>query len=167
MDSGQIKNFLGNVACLKYSDLKKIDNLDQALNAVPYIFVLYEYRPNYGHWTCLLKTKGKNGKPVVEFFDPYGIKPDHQRKGFSNKIKNKYGMNYPLVADLLLNSKYSIEYNNHKLQSYSPDIQTCGRWCMMRCVFDDLNIDQFKNLFSSKKFSKDQLVTLGNMVMMS
>lgn len=166
MDSGQIKEFLGDVACLKYSDLVNIEDLDQALDAVPFIFVLYEYKPNYGHWTCILKTKGKNGKPVIEFFDPYGVKPDRQRKGLSDKIKNQYGMKYPLVAKLLKESKFPIEYNNHKLQKYDPEIQTCGRWCMMRCVFNNYHIDEFKDLFTNKKFSRDRLVTISNMAMM-
>lgn len=166
MNSEQIKDFLkGDVACLTYSDLKNIESIDDALEAVKYIFVLYEYKPNYGHWTCILKTKGPNGKPAVEFFDPYGIKPDHQIKGFSQKIKNEYGMNYPLVVKLLKESKYPIEYNNYKLQKYDPNIQTCGRWCMMRCLFDDLDVNKFKDLFTNKKISKDELVTIGNMMM--
>lgn len=164
MSNEDIKSFLGKkVATLSYNQLGEIDNLDKALNAVPFLFVLYEYKPNYGHWTCILRSINKQGAPCIEFFDSYGSKPDSQLGGFSPEIRNEYGMSFPLVAKLLLESKYPIEYNNHKLQKHNSKIQTCGRWGMLRCMFHDMHIDEFAKMFQNKKkYSPDQLVTLAH-----
>lgn len=152
MSETDIRKLMGakKVKIVAYNELPRIKNLDTLLKN-KYLFVLYEYKPNYGHWTCLLKTVNKEGKDCIEFFDSYGAKPDRQLNGQPQSLKNKYGYDYPRVVELLLKSKYPIEYNNYKLQKYSEKVQTCGRWCMMRCLMDSMSIDTFVKEYKAAK----------------
>ena len=53
-------------------ELRHIDDLDELLTKdIDYCIVLYEDRPNRGHWTALSKYDG-----IYEHFDSYGNKPD-------------------------------------------------------------------------------------------
>lgn len=157
----QIRDFFrGDCLILRYSELKDIHSLDDILDLIPRLFLLYEYKDNYGHWVVIFKTINKKGQHCIEFFDSYGMKPDFQLKGFNKEIRNIYGMEYPYILKLLHDSKYPIEYNNHKLQKKSDKITTCGRWCIIRSFLDQLPIDKFANLFKkNKKISNDKLIT--------
>ena len=155
INENDIKNVFGSdCLILRYSELKGIKNLDKQLAKTPCIFILYNYTPDYGHWTLLFKQESN-----VEFFDSYGTLPDSQQKKWPQKLKNRYGMSHPEVVRLLLTSKYPIEYNNHKLQSDNTDIKTCGRWCMLRALTSQVGIDEFADGFKYKRLSPDGLVT--------
>ncbi|MFM7983790.1 MAG: hypothetical protein ACKPKO_31145 [Candidatus Fonsibacter sp.] len=57
---------------IRYSELKRIDDLDELLaKDLDYCIVLYEDRPNKGHWSALSRYSG-----IYEHFDSYGNKPD-------------------------------------------------------------------------------------------
>ncbi|MFM7985153.1 MAG: hypothetical protein ACKPKO_38125, partial [Candidatus Fonsibacter sp.] len=68
-----IGTILGSDATIKiYSELKHIDDLDELLTKdLDYCIILYEDRPNRGHWTALSRYNG-----IYEHFDSYGNKPD-------------------------------------------------------------------------------------------
>ena len=152
------KLFGNDMLIVSYDKLKKIKSLDDLFKHRKYLCILYQYKPNYGHWVLILKTINKQNKPVIEFFDPYGDKPDSQLKHFSTKIRDVYGMRYPQLANLMIESSYPLEYNNHRLQKMDPKVQTCGRWCAFRAIFDDVPIDQFANMFQGKTKSPDEII---------
>lgn len=156
----QIKRNVPKSKCLYYKDLKKIKNIDKLLARTPYIFILYQYKPTYGHWCLLilLKPTGKTKKRVLEFFDPYGGKPDSSLRDFPEKIRNRYDMEFPLVAKLMSESKHPLAYNQFPLQKHSPGVTTCGRWCILRCKYDDESVEQFAKHFRKKGISKDEIV---------
>ena len=159
------KIFKTKCKIVNYKSLPTKNNnyLNKLFNrGVKYIFILYEYKINYGHWTVILETKSTSGGKTAEFFDPYGAKPDSYLMEFTTTIKNKYGMEYPKVVNMLLeysesHKNKSIEYNNYPLQSKAKGINTCGRWCVLRCFLSIFDIDQFYNLFKNKK-NKDYVV---------
>ena len=81
-----IKNILGNdCLIIKYKELHNFNDLDKLMKNKKFIVILYEYKKNYGHWTCLLK-QGR----TIEFFDPYGTEPDMEIMNFTNYIRNKF-----------------------------------------------------------------------------
>ena len=62
---------------IRYSELRHMDDLDDLLTKdMDYCIVLYEDRPNKGHWTALSKYTG-----IYEHFDSYGNRPDKSLEG--------------------------------------------------------------------------------------
>ena len=51
-------------------------------------------------------------------------------------------------------------FNQYKLQNENnKNIKTCGRWCIMRCLFDSVPVEKFAKGFLGQKESPDKLVT--------
>ena len=150
------KVFGDKCKCLLYKDLKGLINLDSWIEETPFTFVLYNYTPSYGHWTCLFKCPGG-----VEFFDSYGVKPDEMILDLPKKIVNNYGYEYPEILRLLKTSKRKKFYNQYELQNpKKKDIKTCGRWCILRCLFNKDTIEEFAEPFlEDKDQTPDELVT--------
>ncbi len=149
-----IRKALGRKAkIVSYRQLSRIKNIDKQLAKTPFIFVLYEYRKNYGHWVLILKTNGR-----VEFFDPYSSKPDAMLGEFTKNVRSRFGMNFPVLAKLLYESKYPIEFNDYKLQRRAEGVQTCGKWDIVRALFSAFNIDEFADVFVNKGKSPDRLI---------
>lgn len=143
-----------NVDIITYQELSKINDIDQLFNNVRNVVILFETRDNYGHWCLIFKTNWNS----IEFFDSYGFKPDAELKFIDSYFRLKNNMEYPHLTQLLLDSKYNIEYNNHRLQSKIGNINTCGRWVVCRIILSDLNSDEFYNIF--KKFKKKDEIVL-------
>ena len=145
---------------LTYNELTNYDTLDNLFDNKDVIYLLYESRKNFGHWCCLMKKDNGN----IEFFDSYGIFPDQELKWTNKTFREKNNMILPHLTALLYNCPYQIEYNNHKLQKQEPDVNTCGKWCLLRALSKDIcNIDKFASFFKNNKhFEPDELVVLIN-----
>jgi hypothetical protein len=98
------------------------DNLDCC-------FLLYEASLNNGHW-CLLSSYSDDGENVIEFFDPYGNKPDSELKWTPKSQRESIGIDEPFLTNLLKNHK--VIYNKKKYQGSGASIQDCGRHCLTR-----------------------------------
>jgi hypothetical protein len=98
--------------------------------------VLYEKTPLNGHWSLILRTKNNNGKPCIEFFDSYGMKPDECLKIMNKEYK-------PKLVKWLLKNGGNISYNPIQYQKNGP-IATCGRHCIMRWMARHLSQEQYK-----------------------
>lgn len=85
-----------------------------------------------GHWCCI-SIKGNN----VYFFDPLGLFPDEELKKIDTRYRVESGQVRREIALILLSLKrsgYNIHYNDIKFQRDSPEISTCGRYCV--CFFE-------------------------------
>ena len=82
-----------NIKILKYGQLRDFKNIDDAFNPYDAIALLYESKPNYGHWVLLLRHPKKK---TIEFFDSYGIFPDDQIKKIPNEINKMVGQGFIL-----------------------------------------------------------------------
>lgn len=140
----QINKSLPGVKVILYRDLKKYKKLPK----LP-IVILYEIRDGFGHWVTLLRS-GKNKE--IEHFDSYGYAPDKEMDFVPEKFKNEVYKNNKYLLRLLYKSKEPINYNQYNLQA-EPPISTCGRWVIVRNMFPELDIDQFKDMIY--KTSKD------------
>lgn len=151
--------FNHKVKVLSYKDIYNYNSIDSLLHPYNFVIILYEMTPGNGHWCLFFKRNNK----VCEFFDPYGIKIDDQIKWVDDFYKFQLGENYRYLSSLILYSKYNLEYNPYQFQKYSKNINTCGRWCILRYLFKKLSIDKFHKMIKSlsKKFklSFDNLVT--------
>lgn len=143
---------------ISYKELvENYKTLDDALGENGILILLYlTTSNNYGHWTAVFKRNNN----TIEFFDSYGNKVDDPLKYSDNDVKRYNKQRYPYLIELMLKSKYNIEYNDYKLQSKKKDINTCGRHVLVRITLKDLNINEYYNLlFKKKKYKPDYIVT--------
>lgn len=157
------KNFKKDI--IKYSEMEKYNTIDEMLpKNNTYKIILLEETYNSGHWVAILRYNN-----TIEYFNSYGLKPSVELDG-NSYLKNKQLNQDVKYLNILLNKelgKKNIIFNKIKFQKYDPNIATCGRWCVLRCLMFkkykmDLPqfikfIDDLKNHFN---LSSDQLVTL-------
>lgn len=153
-----IKAFDNKVKIVVYSDLPKYKNLDQLLDPYGRVVILYETNDiDNGHYTCLFRNK--NG---INYFDSYGMKIEKPLDYFGDGIKEKTGSNNNYLNKLLYQDKYKIYYNNHRLQTFGSGIATCGRWCIIRMFYPDIDENAFYKLF--KESSDESGISMDNIV---
>lgn len=129
----------GKATVMRYGDLQHFDSVDALLKPHGRVFILYESKPGYGHWTVLHRL----GPRDVELFDSYGLPIDDELKFIPQKYRKHSAQARAHLSQLLGHSPYRVHYNNHHLQAVKKGINTCGRWCVARCVNNDMDIDTF------------------------
>lgn len=154
-----IKLLDGKANIIIYPDLVKYDSIDQILGQYGACFLLFEAKPKYGHWVCLMK-RGN----IIEFFNPYGGYPDDSLDRIPMIFRKKTGQVIPLLSLLLLDSPYELEYNEFQFQKHNKNIRTCGRHSAVRLLLKDLNIYEYKTfldlLCRKMGLNYDELVTV-------
>lgn len=158
----QVYRLLGNRCNIfLYKELEEMKNLwelfmTKSKKIMPAI-ILYEFKPHYGHWVCLIPISDK----VIEFFDPIGMRVDEELKYVSKKFRNR-STYFPHLSWLIANSSINkIISNNTDLQRIASDVATCGRWCALRIItYLDYNwsLPFFIKCFDVS--NKDKIVTL-------
>jgi len=139
-----------------YSDLKTFNNIDDVLGKYKKCVILYQSGINYGHWTCIFKNKTPN---TIFFFDSYGIILDHENKNVSKNIRDALHIYKNYLSELILKTKYKIDYNQFQFQQYKTGYNTCGRWVCWRLKHSDKSTDEFYEDFKPFK-NKDCIITL-------
>ena len=167
LSDDDIRNYLDDqIKVIPYSDIQRYTNtrhgIYQLLEPFGRIVILYKTNgdgfQSSGHWCCLFRNRQRH---EIEFFDSYGMLPDDQLEQ-GDELKNFAGQNHYYLTRLLADASEKIIYNHFKLQRYAPNINTCGRWCLLRLLNGDLSLEEFKKLLDankSKGISYDQLVT--------
>jgi hypothetical protein len=151
LSNSEIEKALNNdVNIIKYSDIDKYKNIIDLFNGHKYVVILWDYQKEpsiFGHWTCLHYV----GDNVLSYFDSYGYKPEELRTYIPKFYKKQHypSINYlnKLLRNEMINNKRKIIYNHHKLQKLKTGIETCGHWCIYRCLRSDLDENQFYKLF--------------------
>ena len=105
---------------IRYSELRHIDDLDDLLTKeIDYCIILYEDRPDRGHWTALSRYNG-----IYEHFDSYGNKPDKPLEWVNLKMRRMLNQSTPYFTNLLKSKQYI--YSNVKYQDRDGYVNTCG-----------------------------------------
>lgn len=139
------------VKIISYLDLEKYDSINSLFGNHKYIVLLYTSdEGKVGHWVCLIR----HSKDKIELFDSYAYRPDNLLKFFK---KNGREM-YPLLSHLLLKSGVKdLIFSNTRLQRLRNDVGVCGRWCIVRILYD-LNglslADMIRDIKRNKHFPK-------------
>lgn len=159
-----ITRFLDDdVRIRKYSELSQCKTLDDILDGKSCSVILYMTNQNYGHWTALLRNPGGEDK-TYEVFDSYGIMPDEELKFIPEDVSTSLNggpiMSHIIKDDLETGKAKNVYYNKYRLQEHLNDINTCGRWCAVRCILRRFRIDEFCLLFIDQKLEPDEYVTL-------
>lgn len=158
LSDSQLLNLIdGKANLVLYPDLVKCNSLDEVLGDNEACILLFEAKPNYGHWTCLHRQGD-----LVEFFNPYGGYPDDSLEYIPLHFREVSNQLEPYLSMLMYNSPYKLSYNEHKFQHRGKDIKTCGRHCAMRLIYRDLNLPEYtqllKDLTDKTGLNTDELV---------
>ena len=154
-----INKLNGKTNIVMYPDLARVRKVEDIL-VNDSVVILYETRPNVGHWVCILKRED-----TIEFFDSYGIFPDKEKKYINKEYLKESGQENNNLIRLLLEAgkRYRIEYNNYRLQVKSGDVATCGRHVISRILLKNLSIEQFNKFmrgFKQYGLTPDDVATI-------
>jgi len=155
LSDDDIKRLLGSdIKITTYPDLEHTTNVDELFDSRGRAIIFFPQQSQQsGHWTCMIK-KGRK----IEFFDPYGEKPDAQKSGLSHRKLEQLHMDRPLLGTLLLDSPYPITFNKVQLQELNDDVQTCGRHCVCRLLYHKYNLQQYRDIIRRSNESPDEFV---------
>ncbi len=143
---------------ITYPQLYEYNDIDEVLYPHDCVVLLYETKPSYGHWVCLIKHTDK-GKPFIEFFDSYAMPVDEQLKYIDKNFRKQNNEDKPILTEMLLNSGYRIMYNDVPLQKTYEDVSSCGRHVAFRIVMRHIRLGKYIKLMTSSKYNPDMLVT--------
>ena len=134
-----------------YEDMYKITSISDIL---PKSLLLYQLA-DIGHFVCIFRNR-----EGINFFDPYGYKPDEELKMMPIERRDKMHHNFTYIIRLLLNQKLPVIYNEYKLQA--NDTATCGHCCTIRMLFSDMSNDDFAMSFKGIRDKDEKIVKLYN-----
>lgn len=150
-------------------DLFEVNTMGMRYHPVDNVLILYEMKPNSGHWCTLKRITGNAAHPVYSyhFLDPYGEIIDSQRNHVPVDFRMKSGQSTPLILKKLYNQMVGegrtgvldIHYNDKELQG--PKSSTCGRYAGLFMKYDttvENFAKQLKMMAKKKKMSVDDLV---------
>jgi len=133
--STDLRNYFGNDIenkIVKYNELK---NYRTILDLLPqnksFKIILIENEYNKGHWVLVLRYGN-----TIEWFNSYGDKPEATKR-VNGSLKNRLlGQTSDELKRLFKSapSKFKVIYNKRKFQKLKPDINTCGRWVILRIL---------------------------------
>lgn len=144
LSDADIRTILGqDCKIVEYCDLDKYKSMDDLLpNDTDYVIILIESQQNSGHW-CAITKRDK----VISTFDSYGVKLQDELNFISRTMNRMLGNTKQELENLIKSCADDVEviYNKTALQSQSPSVTSCGRWC---CSF----IQLFKLGYSLPEF---------------
>lgn len=155
LSDGDIRKILGSdIKIFTYPQLKQFRSIDSLFDDKGRCIVLFlTNSETSGHWCCLLR-KGDH----IEFFDPYGEAPDDVVDGLPKSRLEQLDMNSPYLTRLMKGSGIPVYYNTYPFQKERDGINTCGRWCVVRCFYAPYSLEQFKKVIDSSDMSGDDFV---------
>ena len=143
----------GQARIVIYGDICKFKSIDEMLEPYGVCFVLYEWKPHFGHWCVLIKHDD-----LIEFFDPYGKYVDMYLKMIPEPFRSESNQFVPALSNLLLECDYDLSYNEYQFQKMDENVRDCGRWCCVRAMLKEMSLKEFKRMFLNKE--GDDIVTI-------
>ena len=139
---------------IEYSEIYKINDINDLFGKNGICFILYLTKAQFGHWTVLFKQND-----CLSFFDSYGYQPDDEFSFIKPEMRVKYHQVLPHL--LMLMKDLKVEYNNYKLQKKNAN--TCGRHCVVRVWNRHLDCDKYVDIVFKpveNMYDPDQVVTI-------
>jgi len=151
-----IKKILGDdIKILTYPQLKNMRSIDECFDKQGRCILLFlTSSPTEGHWCCML-----NKKKGIEFFDPYGEAPEEQKDDVPRSQLEALDESQPYLTALMRASGRPVFYNTHKFQKDSSSINTCGRHCVVRCLYAPYSIAKYASVIKKSGLSPDDFVS--------
>jgi len=156
LSDADIRNVLGrDISILTYPDLAQMNSIDECFDAKGRCILLFlTSSPTEGHWCCLL-----NKPDGIHFFDPYGDTPEKQLKGISKSRLEELNERQPYLTELFRASGRPVFYNTHDFQKESSSINTCGRHCVVRCLYAPYSLKKYKSIIDGSGMCADDFVS--------
>ena len=162
MSDDDIRRFFkGKINIMRFKDLERCEHIDQVLGPYERCIILFE-GPKANHWTLCQVVRQPNKKPYILFFDSYGLIIENEwnyiPKSFMHLSDQKRGT----LINLLINQELPVHYNEFKLQKlgklHGVSVNTCGRWCCLKALYNDISEKEFAQLMKSTSLKPDELV---------
>jgi hypothetical protein len=166
----EIREHLPNVKIVSHQDFKNYKTIEELLpNNNDVVIVIWEAKPNYGHWTILSRyICEETKKPTIEYFDSYGYKINEPLKWINKKYIHTIDNN-PYLDNLLKNASkhFDIVYSSKVFQEKNNEnIATCGRHCISRAksiINHNQSLSNYIKMMNSIKdltgFNFDEIIT--------
>jgi len=156
LSDDDIRSLLGSdISLMTYPQLAKKRSLLDCFDSKGRCIILFLTQDEHtGHWCCMFRTK-----KGVEFFDPYGDRPEDQLDELPRSRLEQLDEAQPYLTNLMRRSGLPIYYNTHAFQKESGDINTCGRHCVARLMFKDKTLRQYKAIIDKSGLSPDKFVS--------
>jgi len=90
-----------------------------------------------GHYTAMIRHPDS-----IHFYDPYGFTPDMARRWSDERLYVGSESLLKLMRKLYQKGEW-VDYSHYPHQSKTPQISTCGRHCLTRCLFSNLTNDEY------------------------
>lgn len=149
MGNEDISRYFPDARYIKYSDLKNYSSITDLLpKNGSFFFLLYEHRPNTGHWVLLTRYDNK-----IEYFDSYGLEPSKPLTWNRPEINARLGQDRPYLNALFDASALPVIVNRKQFQSKKNGSATCGAWD----VFRQLSIKDGKSSLAQFQDKIDEL----------
>lgn len=147
----------GKCNIIQYSDLERVNNLEEILSPHGAVMILYTTKKNFGHWVCLFKI---NNNKLLEFFDPYGLKIDEELQITNDlHLRDHNGIITPHLSALVNSGGYRVLSNTYQIQEFLEHTNTCGRHTGMRVRFRDTPLKKYIKLMTTNKYNADWMVS--------
>jgi hypothetical protein len=139
MSDDDIHRHLPHAKIMTYKELAHYPNLNALLTKPKdYAILLYESSPNNGHWTGIMRYNNQ-----VEYFDPYGGKPDAPLHWVDANTRQQLGEGNPLLSQMLAQVPHC--HNTVRYQKMKQGINDCGRHTVHRilAMLDDISLNDY------------------------
>ena len=142
LSDSDIRDILGDISIITYPELAQMESIDECFDSKGRCILLFlTSSPTSGHWCCMLNKKDK-----IVFFDPYGDAPEKQKEGANPALLEQMDQRQPHLTDLMRASGRPVYYNTYDYQKEGYDVNTCGRWCVARCLYASKSDEYFHKL---------------------
>jgi hypothetical protein len=156
LSDDDIRRLLGkDISLMTYPDLANKKSLNDCFDSKGRCIILFLTQDEHtGHWCCMFRTK-----KGVEFFDPYGDRPEEQLDEVPQSRLEQLDQDQPYLTDLMRRSGVPIYYNTHAFQKERGDVNTCGRHCVVRLLYKDKTLAQYKSIIDKTGLCPDDFVS--------
>jgi len=137
---------------ITYKELKKYRTMGELLEKeFDYKILLIETQRNSGHW-CVLVRRGD----TVFWCDSYGMSPHEGINIVPKCIRRMLGQENDEVKRLYRSARqegFNVEENDFEFQSDTPQVNTCGRWCIffIQCIKEGMGFREMQALIEKQE----------------
>jgi hypothetical protein len=98
-------------------------------------------------------------KKGIEFFDPYGEKPEEQLEDIPQSKLEMLDQAQPFLTKLLRGSGLPVYYNKYGFQKEKANMNTCGRHCAVRLLYAPYSLEKYKSIIDKSGLPPDDFVS--------
>lgn len=148
-----------DVQIIAYADIAEYTNIFDLFRESAGVIIFYAVGDERtGHFTSLIWHPDRN---EIEHFDSLGMSLEANLKSAIYDSKLSGGRNYvrELINKAISSNGVKFVENRVKFQKNKSDINTCGRYCAVRCRLKGLSMAQFQALLTKQKLQPDMIVS--------